>query len=791
MVWVTPRALKFVGATVLFVPTVVFGAGGALGLETPRSEFDNVRQRVTTPTVATARATTPIVTTPIVTTARVTTPIVTTPIVTTARVTTPIVTRVSTTTATSTTLSQASTQVSTSIARPSTTTRPVATQSLRTVQLPSTVQFPSTTRPLTTSQTPNTTRVATTSLVTTTLPASTSSPPQTVVGGGLAPTTFGPAVAAPGRVIIDGRGFGHGVGMAQDGAYWMGKQGKTATQILKHFYPGTVLSKRGGSIRVPFGSANVVQVVLPQGGTVGGRTIPVGGYVRLVANDGVVSANIGKAPAATTSVPDEVAISVELSGGINRFGIETGVIPTVPTTPTSSNSPVVSSTIPAQSSLPVPDESTVPVNPGDATSSPVPTSGSASDGVSTIPADPADPALQTSTTIDSSAPTIEPTIPVEADGGSQSSAITSGTIRVTAGKGGVVVYGGKRYRGSFDFIAGSTGMRVVNEVDVEQYLRGMGEMRDPRWPAATLQSQAIAARTYAIRMMGTRGEVCPTQSCQVYLGAVAEYPQMDAAVAATAGKVVTYKGDLANTFYSASGGGTMADPSEVFGPGKPIEYLQAGTYYTGDPKAWRVELSIADLGRRLGYPGTLYDVFVSEVGKSGRAVQVTLSGSVGARRVFGPKFDAALGLRSTNFQLYVGRSSSVSTIPFDPNAPVLELDLPDTPADNPLGFQSDLQAGDQATSVPGADSATLAATSSVIATAVTTAAAPSSLTETVSDETVQTGDSGDMVTASSVAPMELDVRSGSLQWPLVAAGGLAALIAALVGRRVIRRRTGK
>ena len=37
--------------------------------------------------------------------------------------------------------------------------------------------------------------------------------------------TIGP-VAGPASadtiVVIDGRGFGHGVGMAQDGAYWMG-----------------------------------------------------------------------------------------------------------------------------------------------------------------------------------------------------------------------------------------------------------------------------------------------------------------------------------------------------------------------------------------------------------------------------------------------------------------------------------------------------------------------------------------------------------------------------------------
>lgn len=40
-----------------------------------------------------------------------------------------------------------------------------------------------------------------------------------------------------------GRGHGHGVGMCQWGALTMAKQGKTAEQILEHYYPGTEIRK--------------------------------------------------------------------------------------------------------------------------------------------------------------------------------------------------------------------------------------------------------------------------------------------------------------------------------------------------------------------------------------------------------------------------------------------------------------------------------------------------------------------------------------------------------------------
>ena len=76
-------------------------------------------------------------------------------------------------------------------------------------------------------------------------------------------------------VVIEGRGFGHGVGMAQDGAYWLAQAGQSHTQILAHFYPGTKVAKRGGTIRVPLLSGTFT-AVLPQGGRVGDEEVDVG-----------------------------------------------------------------------------------------------------------------------------------------------------------------------------------------------------------------------------------------------------------------------------------------------------------------------------------------------------------------------------------------------------------------------------------------------------------------------------------------------------------------------------------
>ncbi len=84
---------------------------------------------------------------------------------------------------------------------------------------------------------------------------------------GLPPATSG--ATAP-EVVISGRGWGHGVGMAQDGAYWMGMAGASTQQILGHFYPGTTMGRRSGTVRVDVftsrGPATLID--LPGGGEI-------------------------------------------------------------------------------------------------------------------------------------------------------------------------------------------------------------------------------------------------------------------------------------------------------------------------------------------------------------------------------------------------------------------------------------------------------------------------------------------------------------------------------------------
>ncbi len=57
--------------------------------------------------------------------------------------------------------------------------------------------------------------------------------------GGLLKSNYITLKAKDGKVIIEGKGWGHGVGMCQFGAIEMARQGKNYKRILYHYYSGT------------------------------------------------------------------------------------------------------------------------------------------------------------------------------------------------------------------------------------------------------------------------------------------------------------------------------------------------------------------------------------------------------------------------------------------------------------------------------------------------------------------------------------------------------------------------
>lgn len=118
------------------------------------------------------------------------------------------------------------------------------------------------------------------------------------------------------------------------------------------------------------------------------------------------------------------------------------------------------------------------------------------------------------------------------------------------------------YPGYFIVKAKKSLVTAINIVDVEDYIRGVipyeiGKLDSNRYEA--LKAQAVAARTYVYKHFDSRDalgfDVYADTKDQVYKGYQAATPLTDAAVAETAGEVMTYNGDFIIAYYHSTCGG--------------------------------------------------------------------------------------------------------------------------------------------------------------------------------------------------------------------------------------------
>lgn len=445
-------------------------------------------------------------------------------------------------------------------------------------------------------------------------------------------------------VRIDGRGHGHGVGMSQWGAHTMATQGASAAQILAAFYPGTTLAHRAGNVVVVVDQRDHARIRFPGGGEI--RSPRDGaqhdGFPVRVDPGGVVD---------IIRVPEGYRVAV---GGVQ--GLEGS--DATPFNASQEDCVVLCDPDPE------PDPGCTVCGPGSTTTT-------------TQPKQPA----PTPTTRPAPAPGPAPTTTAPPAQQQPSYPTSPAPVWAVPANGLVEsVDRGRTYRGAFELTGPDGAMRVRNHLDIEDYLKGMAEVPST-WPQAAVEAQAVAARTYAMRAMAAAGELCDSESCQVYVGIAHEKPGQIRAVDATRGVVVTYGGGLAATFYSASGGGFAANVQEGFGADYDVPYLPSHPYPTANPKPWALDIALTDVAARLGYPGTITDVRVDRVGPSGRALAMTLVGDAGEASVDPQDFRRRLGLRSTLFTVATATADDAPPPPPPPDDPGVVGAGDDTTAD--------------------------------------------------------------------------------------------------------------
>jgi len=208
----------------------------------------------------------------------------------------------------------------------------------------------------------------------------------------------------------------------------------------------------------------------------------------------------------------------------------------------------------------------------------------------------------------------------------------------------------------------------VHVLPLETYVRGVISAEMPAsWPAAALEAQAVAVRTYALTAHagGSKFDVYSDTRSQVYRGPAAETASTNAATIATAGQIVTYDGAPAITYFFASSGGHTEDVQNAFGGAAEPWLVGVTDPYETKASSWTLSMSFASAAARLRglVKGTFRGIEVLERGASPRIISAAVLGSAGDTQVSGSELAGRLGLSSTWAYFGVKHGSSVEAEP--------------------------------------------------------------------------------------------------------------------------------
>ncbi len=233
---------------------------------------------------------------------------------------------------------------------------------------------------------------------------------------------------------------------------------------------------------------------------------------------------------------------------------------------------------------------------------------------------------------------------------------------------GFVYVENKPYRGYIKLLNNNGKITVINVVKLEDYLYGVVPLEmSTGWPIEALKSQAICARTYSISSIGRFEnygfDMTDTVLSQVYGGVSVEKEDCTVAVDDTKGKIVTYDGELASTFYFATSSGQTLDVKDVWGSTNyPYlvsvdDSLQGNVIKNNGP--WSVDFSKQEINNLLSKNnlniGEIVDID-TEKNDVGAVTKLILQGTDGiktylresARNFFGLKSQVYDIIKNTN-----------------------------------------------------------------------------------------------------------------------------------------------
>jgi stage II sporulation protein D len=209
-------------------------------------------------------------------------------------------------------------------------------------------------------------------------------------------------------------------------------------------------------------------------------------------------------------------------------------------------------------------------------------------------------------------------------------------------------------------------LMVINEVDLEDYLKGVvpAEM-SASWHPEALRAQAIAARTYGLYQMRQNGkkefDVVASTKDQVYKGRAGADGPAGRAVEQTRSLVLTYRDEPVFAAFHSTAAGPTEDAFNVWSLDLPyLKGVECPFDMNSPHFQWRTDVALPFIEKRLREEGFAVGVIAglapATFSKAGRVTQVRILHSDGELYLKGEDLRRVIGytmLASTQFEFEV------------------------------------------------------------------------------------------------------------------------------------------
>ena len=209
--------------------------------------------------------------------------------------------------------------------------------------------------------------------------------------------------------------------------------------------------------------------------------------------------------------------------------------------------------------------------------------------------------------------------------------------------------------------------RGIIQIALEDYIIGVvGAEMPASFQIEALKSQAVAARTYALKKINAGITLSDTDSHQRYkdnneLKQVwgkdfdIYYNKIKSAVQATKGQVITYQGNYIDAVYHSTSNGKTEDAKAVWGNSVPY-LVSVDSPWDKDASSYLRTVSISE-DTILSTFGVIGNIEVISYTNSNRIASL----KIGEKTISGVQFRNSLGLRSTDFDISYENGSYIIT----------------------------------------------------------------------------------------------------------------------------------